>query len=111
MSNQSQLGNDEQLFRNMDEQERIYAPEQVPDAQIPAVEADHASPAAGGGARASEGGDTDPDREAVVGAEGRYQAPVVPAQSSYAASANMPVPPTALPDLLTNNTDEGPDRR
>lgn len=111
MSNQPQQGNDDRLFKQMDQQERMYAPEQVPGTQIPAVEADRASTAAGSGARASEDSDADPDREAVLGSKGTYHAPASQTQSSYAGTANMPVPPTALPDLLTNDADRGPDRR
>ena len=73
------------LFKDMDEKERIYAPQQVPaDAR----------------AAADEGG-ADLDREAVVGSEGQYAAPVIPAQSTIGSSANMPVPVTAQPDLIT----------
>jgi hypothetical protein len=81
MSNNSQQDNssNQPLFQNMDAQERALS------------------------------GDTDGDqidRESVVGSEGRFETPTIPAQSSFGASTNMPVPPTALPDLLTNSSDE-----
>lgn len=80
MSNNSQQdnSNNQPLFQNVDAQERALA------------------------------GDTDGDqidRESVVGSEGRFETPTIPAQSSFGASANMPVPPTAMPDLLTNKAD------
>ena len=84
------------LFQNLDEQERIYAPQQVPGAARPAVDAATV--------------DTDIDREAVVGSEGKYEAPVIPAQSTIGTSQNMPVPPTAAPDLLTERDQERRDR-
>jgi hypothetical protein len=57
MSNQSrstdQQGGD-QLFQNMDEQERVYAPEQVPGAVGPDAEVDQGGTAASGTANADE---------------------------------------------------------
>ncbi len=48
---------DEQLFQNMEEQERIYSPQQVPDSDIPEVERDRGGTAAEGSAVASDEGD------------------------------------------------------
>lgn len=72
------------LFKNMDEQERMYAPEQLP-----------------GNERTTAGHENTVDREAVVGSEGQYAPPVIPAQSTIGASANTPVPPAPAPDLQT----------
>jgi len=44
--------NNEPLFKNMDEQERIYAPEQVPGADIPAEEIDRGGDAGESAAQA-----------------------------------------------------------
>ena len=45
---------DEPLFQNMEEQERTYSPQQVPDSDIPAVERDQGDTAAQGPAVASD---------------------------------------------------------
>lgn len=42
----------------------------------------------------------DVTRESVVGSEGTYRAPTVPAATTPTSAA---VPPTAVPDLLTDN--------
>ena len=92
MSNNSQQGNanNQPLFQNTDAQEQAYT----------------------GNAAETGAADGDQiDRESVVGSEGQFTTPVIPAQSSFGASANMPVPPTAMPDLLTNTEDEEPSRR
>ncbi len=86
---------DKPLFQGMDEKERELAPHQVPDAARPA---------------ADEAVGRDPDREAVVGSEGQYETPVVPAQPTIGVSANVPVPPTAAPDELTRREQEATDR-
>lgn len=72
------------LFQNMDEEERKYAPQQIP-----------------GNERSSAEHEDTVDREAVVGSEGQYTPPVIPAQSSIGATANTPVPPAPAPDLIT----------
>jgi hypothetical protein len=43
-------GENEPLFQNMEEQERTYAPEQLPDSDIPPVEQDRGGTAAEGAA-------------------------------------------------------------
>jgi hypothetical protein len=86
---------DKPLFEGMDERERELAPQQVPqDARTAADEA----------------AVRDPDGEAVVGAEGEYTLPPVPAQSTIGTSANVPVPPTAAPDELTRREADAADR-
>jgi hypothetical protein len=90
MSN-SQQGNtnNQPLFQNVDAQEQAYS----------------------GNAERVQAEDGDQiDREAVVGSEGRYEMPTIAAQPTIGVSANMPVPPTAAPDLLTNNAEEDRDR-
>lgn len=53
--------NNDQLFKNMDEQERIFAPEQVPGIDIPSHEVD-----AGGTAGSSSGVANEPPAAAPV---------------------------------------------
>jgi hypothetical protein len=85
----------DRLFQNADEQERIYAPQQVPGNVRDELD-EHGTTAA------------DPDREAVIGAEGQYTVPIVPAQTTPSA-ANTPVPVTAAPDLIVNREREADD--
>lgn len=62
MSNQSRSTDqpgDDQLFQNMDEQERLYAPEQVPGAVGPDVEVDQGGTAASGPANTDQSSDDD----------------------------------------------------
>lgn len=80
---------DRPLFEGMDEQERALAPEQVPGAQ-PSPDA------------------AEIDREAVVGAEGRDETPIVPAQPTVGAAGTATIPPTAAPDLLTERERDEP---
>ncbi len=46
------------LFQGMDEQERIYAPEEVPGADLPDIEVDQGGTVGGGTAGASDAGET-----------------------------------------------------
>ncbi len=110
MSNQSREGgsDDNQLFKNTDAQERIYAPEQVPSAQLSETEADRASTAGVSGARASYDATADDRRAALAGAD-EYHPPIVPALASYSGGGNMPVVPIVAPD--DNDAAEGADRR
>lgn len=48
-------GQGDQLFKNMDEQERIYAPNQLPDQVMPAHEVDRGENAASGSGQGSAG--------------------------------------------------------
>lgn len=82
---------DQPLFRNMDEQEHVYAPQQIP-----------------GDTTDTRSADT--DGKAMVGAEGMYTPPVIPAQSIIGSTANMPVPPGPVPDALTNREAEADTR-
>jgi hypothetical protein len=50
---------DEPLFQNMEEQERTYSPQQVPDSDIPPVERDRDGTAAQGPAVASDNDEED----------------------------------------------------
>jgi hypothetical protein len=86
---------DKPLFQGMDEKERELAPQQVPGAARPA---------------ADEAAARDPDGEAVVGAEGRYESPVVPAQPTIGVAGTVPVPPTAAPDEVTRREQDAADR-
>jgi hypothetical protein len=52
-ANTDAQGGEKPLFENMDEQERIYAPEEVPNADLPAEEVDQGGTAAEGSAIAS----------------------------------------------------------
>lgn len=48
---------DEQLFQGMDERERIYSPQEVPDSDIPEEERDKGGTAAEGPAVATDQGE------------------------------------------------------
>ncbi|MDP9317125.1 MAG: hypothetical protein M3R24_40770 [Chloroflexota bacterium] len=52
-------------------------------------------------------GEIDVTRESVVGSEGTFRAPTVPAGTT---PTSAPIPPTALPDLLTERDREARDR-
>ena len=96
------------LFQNMDEQERVFAPQQVPGAIRDTDEVDVDGTV--GGAIAGTDTSSNPDGEAVVGSEpGPSQTPVIPAQPSIVTST-MPIPPTAAPDLLTGREQQARDR-
>ncbi len=47
-ANTGEQGGERPLFENMDEQERLYAPEEVPDAELPPEEVDTGGTAASG---------------------------------------------------------------
>ncbi len=57
---------DEQLFQNMDEQERIYSPQQVPGSDIPEVERDRGETAAENTAVATDEGDQETTRTVPI---------------------------------------------
>ena len=83
----------EPLFRNMDEQERIYAPQQVPGGVNVDEEVDAGGTAGSGtAATARERGGS-----AIAGAEGDQRTtPVVPVRPDL--SANVPIEVPATPD-------------
>jgi hypothetical protein len=87
------------LFQNMDEQERIYAPEQVPDADLPAQEVDQGGAAAEGSAVASY----DADQVTEPAESERGAAPVATAYSTGGLTPT-PIAPTR-PDTA-GKTDE-----
>jgi hypothetical protein len=59
VSDQPTNSGDDRLFQNADEQERIYAPQQVPGARMPGTEADADTPQGGAS------GDADVDTAAA----------------------------------------------
>lgn len=89
MSDQSRgAANDDQLFKNTDEQERIYAPQQVPGATLPGEERDVGGTASQGAAQARGN-----DDERIVGADGDSgTVPIVGVRGDLSAAAPMPLP-------------------
>lgn len=70
-----------QLFKNMDEQERIYAPNQLPDEVMPAHEVDRGESAASG---TGQGSDGDIDTPVPVGlGTGGSAAAATPASDEF----------------------------
>lgn len=86
------------LFKNTDEQERIYAPQQVPGTDLPGEERD-----VGGTAGQSTGqarADTGDRDDRVAGAEGNEATvPIVGVRPDVSAAAPMPLPATNDADL------------
>lgn len=97
---------DRPLFQNTDEQEQAYAPEQLPNTNLPAEEIDRGGTAGSGTAAASSAGtaDNESGRANVVGAEGDQRTtPVVAIRPDV--SANTPVMTPATPDDRRLNED------
>lgn len=88
----------EQLFQGMDERERIYAPEEVPGADLPAEEVDQGGTAASGSAVASYEG----EQVSEPAEDERGAAPVATRHPD--AGGMVPIAPTR-PDT-TSKTDE-----
>ena len=102
---------DQPLFQNTDDQERAYAPEQLPGTNLPDEEIDRGGTAGSGAAAASRGGDvherdSEPGRANIAGAEGDQRtAQVVAVRPDV--SANTPVmTPAATGDRLNQDSSE-----
>ena len=72
----AQASGGEQLFKNMDEQERMYAPEEVPDTELPVEEVDVGGTAASGTAVPASDTRTVPVSGAHPAAGGTQPVPV-----------------------------------
>ncbi len=70
----------DQLFQNMEEQERTFAPEQVPDAEMPPEEVDQGGTAASGTAVS---GDIDTTPAAVPVGTGGSSVPATPPSETF----------------------------
>jgi hypothetical protein len=100
---------DQPLFQNTDDQERAYAPEQLPNANIPDEEIDRGGTAGSSTAAASREGDAEPGRANIAGAEGDQRtAPVVAVRPDV--SANTPVMTPAAVDERRLNEDSSESR-
>lgn len=98
MSDQQNTKDEPPLFQNMDEQERVYAPQQVPGAVPEPSELDVDETAGSGAAIASQASgshepDTQPGRPYIAGAEGDQRtAPVVAVRPDVSSGTSVALP-------------------
>ncbi len=92
----------EQLFQGMDEQERLYAPEEVPGTDLPVEEVDRGGTAASGSAVASYEAEqvTEPADD---------ERGAVPAAARHPDTGMIPIAPTR-PDTTTKTDEDELDR-
>lgn len=117
MSNQNRTQDDAPLFQNMDEQEAVYAPQQVPGSNIPNQELDQGGSAgeaaAGAVAAANIGGVGNPG--GVTSASGPGVSgvgavtPVVPVRPDTSATTPIIAPSSSYRDADDGDA-TGPDR-
>lgn len=95
----------DQLFKDIDRQERMYAPQQVPGVALPGEERDVGGTA--GRQSNQAGSDTSgqaADAASVAGADGnRETVPIVGVRPDISAAAPMPLPATTGDSALDND--------
>ena len=105
-----QADDEQPLFQNTDQQEQIYAPEQLPTAAMPVEEIDRGGTAGSGTAVAGHASDTHTSdiaagRTNVAGAEGDQQTtPIVGVRPDVSASTPIMMPATPDDRRLSEDT-------